>query len=154
VQQGEEIIQVQVQKLNLLLVEAMGVMRQTPALSPKAWEEALLCPDGQIHDAASNVRCISVSESCFQPCTPESPRHCPAKDKERRGCDCDGLACAQFCCQATPRDPEARFIWYTGSNQSPDSPNHSTRADAAEHESGEARYGDACMRTKLAFAPG
>jgi hypothetical protein len=150
VQQGEEVIRVQVQKLNLLLVEAVGVMRQAPVLNSKAWEEALLCPDGQIHDAASNVRCISVSESCYQPCTPESPRHCPAKDKERRGCDCDRLACAQFCCQANPRDPEARFIWYTGSNQTPDSPNHSTRADAAERENGEARYGYRSLPLRLA----
>lgn len=150
VEKGQEIVQVEVQKLNLLLVEAVGVMRQTPVLSPKAWEEALLCSDGQIHDAASNVRCISVTESCYRPCTPENPRHCPAKDKERRGCDCDDLACAQFCCQATPRDPEARFIWYTGSNQSEDSPNHSTRTDAAEHESGEARYGYRSLPVRLA----
>ena len=150
VEQGEEIVQVEVQKLNLLLVEAVGVMRQAGVLSPKAWEEALLCPDGQIHDAASNVRCISVTESCYQPCTPENPRHCPAKDKERRGCDCDRLACAQICRQATPRDPEARYILYTGSNQSPDSPNHSTRMDAAEHENGEARYGYRSLPLRLA----
>jgi hypothetical protein len=150
VEQGEEIIRVEVQKLNLLLVEAVGVMRLVPVLSPKAWKEALLCPDGQIHDAASKVRCISVSESCYQPCTAESPRHCPAKDKERRGCDCAGLACAQICCQATPRDPEARFIWYPGSNQSPDNPNHSTKADAADHESGEARYGYRSLPLRLA----
>jgi hypothetical protein len=125
-------------------------MRQVPVLSPKAWEEALLCPDGQIHDAASKVRCISVSESCYQPCTPDHPRPCPAKDKQRRGCDCDSLACAQICAQATPRDPQARFIWYTGSNQSPDSPNHSTQPDATEHEHGEARYGYRSLPLRLA----
>jgi hypothetical protein len=150
VQQAEEIIRVEVQKLNLLLVEAVGLMRQVPVLSSQAWQAALLCPDGQIHDAASNVRCISVTQSCYQPCSPASPRLCPAKDKERRGCDCDRLACAQVCCQATPRDREARFIWYSGSNQSPDSPNHSTRTDAAEHESGEARYGYRSLPLRLA----
>jgi hypothetical protein len=46
VQQGEDIIQIEIQKLNLLLVEAVGIMRQVPVLSPKSWEEALLCPDG------------------------------------------------------------------------------------------------------------
>jgi hypothetical protein len=150
VQQGQEIIRVEVQKLNLLLVEALEVMRQTPVLSPKAWDEALLCPDGQIHDAASNVRCISVTESCYLPCTPGNPRHCPAKDKERRGCDCDRLACVQLCQQATPRDPQARFIWYTGSNQSADNPNHSTRTNATEHESGQARYGYRSLPLRLA----
>ena len=150
VEQGQEIVRVEVQKLNLLLVGALGVMRQAPVLSPQAWQAALLCPDGQIHDAASKLRCISVSESCYQPSTPENPRHCPAKDKERRGCDCDSLACAQICCQATPRDPQARFIWYTGSNQSSDSPNHSTRPDATEHDSGEARYGYRSLPLRLA----
>jgi hypothetical protein len=150
VEKGQEIVWIEVQKLNLLLVEAVGVMRQVPVLSPKAWEEALLCPDGQIHDAASNVHCISVTETCYHPCTPENPRRCPAKDKERRGCDCDQIACAQVCRQATPRDPEARFVWYSASNQSEENPNHSTRMDAIEHESGEARYGYRSLPLRLA----
>ncbi len=150
VERGQEIVRVEIQKLNQLLVGALGVMRQVPVLSPKAWEEALLCPDGQIHDAASNVRCISVTESCYQACTPASPRHCPAKDKDRRGCDCDDLTCAQMCCQATPRDPQARFIWYTGSNQSFDSPNYSTRPDTDKRKSGEARYGYRSLPLRLA----
>ena len=80
-EQGQEIVQVEIQKLNVLLAQAVGVMRQVPVLSPAAWQAALLCPDGQIHDAASKVRCISVSPSCYQPSTPEHPRPCPAKDK-------------------------------------------------------------------------
>jgi hypothetical protein len=96
------------------------------------------------------VRCISVSEICYQPCRPENPRPCPAKDKERRGCDCDSLACAQICCQATPRDREARFIWYTGSNQAEDSPNRSNRPQASDPEAGEARYGYRSLPLRLA----
>ena len=150
VEQGEEIVRVDVQKLNRLLVEAVGVLRQAGVLSPQAWEAALLCPDGQIHDAASKVGCISVAQSCYQACTPENPRPCPAKDKQRRGCDCEARACAQMCVQATPRDPDARFIWYTGSNQSADSPNHSTKPDAGDHENGEARYGYRSLPLRLA----
>jgi hypothetical protein len=150
VEQGETLIQMAVQKLNLLLVQAVGVMRQASVLSSSAWEQALLCPDGQIHDAASNVRCISVTESCYQPCTPESPRPCAAKEKERRGCECNSPACAQICRQATPRDQEARYIVYTGSNQPTDSPNHSTQADAPDHEQGEARYGYRSLPVRLA----
>jgi hypothetical protein len=112
VEKGEEIVMIEVQKLNMLLAEAVGVMRQTPILSAQAWEKALICPDGQIHDAASSLRCISVTEACYQPCTPENPRPCHAKQKERRGCDCDTLACAQVCYQVTPRDPDARYNWY------------------------------------------
>jgi hypothetical protein len=150
VEQGEILIQVAVQKLNLLLVQAVDVMRQASVLSPQAWEQALLCPDGQIHDAASNVRCISVTESCYQSCTSDSPRPCAAKDKQRRGCDCDTLACAQICCQATGRDRQARYIVYTGSNQPADSPNHSTQADAPDHEQGEARFGYRSLPLRLA----
>ncbi len=49
-----------------------------------------------------------------------------------------------------PRDQRARYIWYTGSNQSPESPNHSTSAEAAERESGEARYGYRSLPLRLA----
>jgi hypothetical protein len=150
VEKGEETVMIEVQKLNMLLAEAVGVMRQTPILSPQAWEKALICPDGQIHDAAASLRCISVTEACYQPCTPENPRPCHAKEKERRGCDCNTLACAQVCHQATPRDPDARYIWYTGSNQPGESPNLSTKKDAAKHESGEARYGYRSLPLRLA----
>ncbi len=150
VEQGEDVIQVAVQKLNLLLAQAVGVMRQVPVLSPTAWKEALLCPDGQIHDAASRLRCISISDTCYQPCTPDHPRPCPAKDKGRRGCDCNTLACTHSCRQATPRDRAARFIVYTGHNQSPDSPNHSTCSDAPDHQQGEARYGYRSLPLRLA----
>jgi hypothetical protein len=150
VEQGESLIQVAVQQLNVLLVQAVGVMRQTGVLSSSAWEQALLCPDGQIHDAASKLRCISVTESCYQPCTPDHPRVCPAKEKERLGCACDSQACAQICRQATPRDPAARFIVYTGSNQASDSPNHSTRPETAEHDHGDPRYGYRSLPLRLA----
>ncbi len=152
VEQGETLIQVAVQKLNLLLVQAIGVMRQVPVLSPSAWEQALLCPDGQIHDASSNLRCISVTESCYQPSTAENPRPCAAKEKERRGCDCTETACARICRYATPRDPEARYIVYTGSNQPSGSPNGSTRSDAKEREAGEDRYGYRSLPLRLADA--
>jgi hypothetical protein len=150
VQQGETIIRMEIQKLNQLLAGAVGVLRQAAVFSPKAWQEALLCPDGQIHDAASNVRCISVSESCYQACTPEKPRPCAAKDKERRGCDCDTLACAQVCRHATPRDRQARYIYYTGSNQGVDNPNRTAQADPSEPARGEARYGYRSLPLRLA----
>jgi hypothetical protein len=137
VEQGEAVVDVMVQQLNLLLAGAVGVMRQAQVLTPQAWGAALLCPDGQIHDAASQVCCISVTESCYQPCSPDHPRPCPAKDKQRRGCDCSSLACAQVCRQATPRDPEARYVWYTGSNQPADHPNRSTVAPDPVQKSGQ-----------------
>ena len=150
VEQGEVVVQVLVQKLNRLLAGAVGVMRHAQVLSRTAWEEALLCSDGQIHEAASQVGCISVTENCYQTCTPAHPRPCPAKEKKRRGCDCNTLACAQICCQATPRDRQARYVWYTGSNQPAEHPNRSIDNQAAEEEHGEGHYGYRSLPLRLA----
>jgi hypothetical protein len=74
--------------------------------------------------------------------SPDNPRPCPAKEKERQGCDCDTLACADACRHATPRDAEARFVWYTGSNQPESSPNRSTDpAKKDKKKEGEPCYG-------------
>jgi len=143
-------IAVAVQQLNQLLVQAVELVRQAGLLSPAAWEQGLVCPDGQIHDAASRLRCISVHESCYQPCTPDQPRGCPAKAKDRQGCACDTLACAQVCRHATPRDPEARFIVYTASNQSADSPNAAKAPGPEEPEHGKPHYGYRSLPLRLA----
>lgn len=94
-----------------------------------------------IHDAASRQRCTTVQESCYQP----APRPCPAREeKGRRGCDCATPACATRCRHAPSRDPEARYVWYTGSNQ-PGSPNTPSSSNAqnqrAERPHGEGHYG-------------
>jgi hypothetical protein len=147
---GEEVIHIALQKLNQLLVQAVGVVRQAQVFSPQAWQAALLCPDGQIHDAASKARCIAVAASCYQPTAPEVPRSCPAKDKGRRGCDCQGLECAQICRQATPRDQEARYVWYSGSNQAKDNPNRSMDPSESQAEHGQGRYGYRSIPLRLA----
>jgi len=123
---GEDPTAVAIQYLNQLLVGAVTLIREAGLLSPEAWSQALVCPDGMLHHAASRLRCASVQESCYRPTSPDNPRPCPAQEKERQGCDCDTLACTDACRQATPRDAEARFVWYTGSNQPASSPNRST----------------------------
>jgi hypothetical protein len=150
VEQGESVVGVLVQRLNLLLAGAVGVMRQAQVLTPQAWQAALLGADGQIHDAASHLRCISVTESCYHPCTPAHPRPCPAKEKQRRGCDWRSLGCAQVCRQATPRDQEARYVWYCGSNQPADHPNHTTAAQDTALEPGEGHLGYRSLPLRLA----
>jgi len=134
-------VQIAIQRLNLLIAASVALIREASILSPETWEQALVCPDGMIHDAASQMRCISTQDGCYQPTSPQAPRPCPAKDKGRRGCQCDTTACAQVCRHATPRDPQARYIWYTGSNQHDHSPNQSTDPDKAHKKSGEAHYG-------------
>jgi hypothetical protein len=113
VEQGDQTLLVAVQQLNRLLNQSVDLVRESGVLSEQAWQKALLCPDGQIHNAASRMRCQHVTESCYQPAL----RLCPAKEKGFRGCDCDTQACAQVCKRATPQDREARFVWYTGDNQ-------------------------------------
>ena len=73
-----------------------------------------------LHKARSRMRCAQVTESCYQPV----PRPCPAKEKDKRGCDCIEPDCAQTCHHSTPLDPEARLIVYSGNNKRPkDNPN-------------------------------
>lgn len=76
-------------------------------------QKVTLSFDGMLHAARSRMRCSSVRESCYEP----APRHCAARDKKKRGCDCDEADCATLCRHATPRDPEARFIVYSGNHK-------------------------------------
>jgi hypothetical protein len=116
VEQGDQPIQVAVQQLNQLISQSVALVRESGVLSEAVWQKALLCPDGQIHNAASRMRCQHVTASCYLP----APRPCPAQEKGLRGCDCDTPRCAQVCKRATPQDREARFVWYTGDNQKDD----------------------------------
>ena len=113
VTQGDQVIEVGIQALNQLIAQSVVLLRESGVLSELAWQQALLCPDGQIHDAASRMRCQNVTASCYLP----APRPCPAKEKGLRGCDCDTPRCALICKRATPWDRAARFVWYTGNNQ-------------------------------------
>jgi hypothetical protein len=139
--EGEEPVEVAIQYLNQLLVGAVALIREAGLLSAEAWNQAQVCPDGMLHQAASRMRCASVQDSCYQPTSPDSPRPCPAKEKERQGCDCDTLACADACRYATPRDAEARFVWYSGSNQPASSPNRSTDPAKKDKTDGKPCYG-------------
>jgi hypothetical protein len=138
----ERAVDIAVQYLNYLLAGAVHLLLDAHLITPQAWQAALLCPDGQIHDAASRMRCASVRDECYKPTSSEKPRPCPAKEKDKRGCDCDTLACAQACRYAPIRDPEARSVCYAGTNQSDStSPNTSTHPTDGEAEKGELYYG-------------
>ena len=113
VAQGEQVIEVGIQALNQLLAQSVDLLRESGVLSETAWQQALLCPDGQIHQAASRMRCQNVTTSCYLP----APRPCPAQEKGLRGCDCDTPRCALICKRSTPWDRAARFVWYTADNQ-------------------------------------
>jgi len=56
-----------------------------------------------------------MNAACF---LPPAKRHCAARAEGKEGCACDTAACQEHCRLATPRDPEAAYVFYKGSNQS------------------------------------
>jgi len=101
-------------EINALQIDVLYQAGLLP-LKPGGEEKAALSFDGMLHEARSHMRCSSVKASCYDPV----PRSCPAQAKGKQGCDCDDEACAQVCRHATPLDPDARFVVYTGNNKHP-----------------------------------
>ena len=104
-------LQMEINALQLHALYRAGLL----PVKPDAEEDtkATLSFDGMLHEARSRMRCSSVKAGCYEP----APRPCLAKEKGKRGCACDEDKCADSCQHATPRDPEARFIVYTGNNK-------------------------------------
>ena len=100
------------QEINALQLDVLYQAGLLP-VKPDGEEEAILSFDGMLHQARSRMRCSSVQASCYEP----APRPCPAQEKGKQGCDCNDQECAAICRHATPRDPLARFIVYTGDNK-------------------------------------
>jgi hypothetical protein len=120
-----------------LIAQSIELAQSVGCISSAAVVAGILGADGMIHDAASRMRCSSVDDPCYQ----SGPRSCAAKEKGRKGCECQELGCASACKHATPRDPKARFIVYQGHNQtnSPNAPvDGPTGATSAR---GKPRYG-------------
>ena len=122
----EQPTQVTLQRLNDLIAQSVTLIREAGVLSEDAWPHALICPDGMIHLAASRMDCTSVTDTCYQPTSPDSLRPCPARDTGRAGCQCDTPACTRLCCHAPARDPHARCVYYAGSNAPGANPNRPT----------------------------
>ena len=102
------------QEIIALQLDALYQAGLLPA-QPKADDntKVTLSFDGMLHQARSRLRCSSVKAGCYEP----APRPCPAKEKKKQGCACNEAVCADVCRHATPRDPEARLIVYTGNNK-------------------------------------
>lgn len=83
VEQRDQLIEVARQQLNQLIAQSVQLIRDAGVLSEEVWQQALICPDGQIHEAASRMRCQSMTENCYL----SAPRPCRAKEKGFRGCE-------------------------------------------------------------------
>jgi hypothetical protein len=147
----EQQTQVTLQRLNALIAQSVILIHDAGLLSQDAWRYALICPDGMIHRAASRMNCTSVTDTCYQSTAPDQSRLCPARDKGREGCRCDTPACALVCRYAPTRDPEARCVYYSGSNQPRPSPNRLTEVPATPSK-GKLFYGYRSLPLQLADA--
>ena len=115
-------------EINALQLDALyraGLLPVKP--DAEADTRATLSFDGMLHEARSRLRCSSVQAGCYEP----APRPCPAQKKKKQGCACQEAACADACRHTTPRDPQARFVAYTGDNKraktSPNTPVEKSR---------------------------
>jgi hypothetical protein len=94
--------------------------------------------DCQLVEARSRMRCRYQNASCF---LSPAQRSCAAREADKKGCDCDTDACIQRCRFVTPRDPDATYVYYAGSNQPTSSPNASTGDGATTLTRGKHHFG-------------
>jgi hypothetical protein len=79
-----------------------------------------LSTDCQLIEARSHPHCAHQTPTCS---LPAAQRPCPARADGKEGCACDTPACLEHCRFATPRDPQAAYVYYSGSNQPGPTPN-------------------------------
>jgi hypothetical protein len=128
----------------LLGLMAYGIVPTTstfPGDSPQ--QGVSLATDSQLVSARSHLLCRYQNPRCFLSL---HQRQCAAREDGKEGCACDTEACAVHCRWATARDPEAAFVFYTGSNQppftsSPAAPGASTVAAPATLARGKPHFG-------------
>jgi hypothetical protein len=94
--------------------------------------------DCQLIAARSHMKCRHQTPLCS---LPAAKRPCPAQEAGKEGCLCDTDACRNHCRFATPRDPDAAYVYYSGSNQPKSSPNTSTDPAKARPPSGKHHFG-------------
>jgi hypothetical protein len=73
-----------------------------------------LSTDCQLIASRSHMQCRHQVHACSQSAT---HRACPARAAGKDGCACDTPACYEHCRFSTFRDPQAAYVYYSGSNQ-------------------------------------
>ena len=113
--------------LSLLAYGAMPNRATFPHDPPERGVSVAL--DSQLVAARSHLRCRHMHANCFRP---PGERQCAARTAGHEGCACDTPACADHCRLATPRDPEAAYVYYSGANQSAAAPVTAQPAPASQ----------------------
>jgi hypothetical protein len=98
-----------------------------------------LSTDCQLVQARSHRKCRHQTPLCS---LPAAKRPCLARQAGKEGCTCDTQACREHCRFATPRDPQAAYVYYSGSNHPGPNPNAaSPKAQPPVHPKGKHHYG-------------
>jgi hypothetical protein len=94
--------------------------------------------DCQLVAARSHMRCRHQNPTCF---LPRDKRTCAARKEGKEGCACDSEACVEHCHLVTPRDPDAAYVYYSGSNQPTPSQKEEQASPARVQKGGTHHFG-------------
>jgi hypothetical protein len=97
-----------------------------------------LSTDCQLITSRSHMQCSHQVPACSQPA---AQRACPAREAGREGCACDTPACYEHCRFATWRDPQAAYVYYTGTNQPAPNTPHQSKALTSTRSHGKQHFG-------------
>ena len=99
-----------------------------------------LSTDCQLIASRSRMICSHQVPACSQPA---AHRSCPARLADKEGCACDTPDCHDHCRFATWRDPQAAYVYYSGSNQPSGriSPNTSKENKPSSNPRGKQHFG-------------
>jgi hypothetical protein len=97
-----------------------------------------IATDCQLVAARSHMRCRYQNANCF---LPRHERTCAAREDGKEGCACDTEACVDHCRLVTPRDPDATYVYYAGSNQPTSSQEEGASSDAHLSRRGKHHFG-------------
>jgi len=103
-----------------------------------------IATDCQLVLSRSHMKCRHQIPQCSQPAAivgAANARPCPARQAGKQGCACDTDACRDHCRFATPRDPQAAYVYYSGSNQPKHSPNAPCDPAKARPPKGKHHFG-------------
>jgi len=97
-----------------------------------------IATDCQLVAARSRMRCRYQNPKCFLSL---GKRTCAAREDGKEGCACDSEACVERCHLVAPRDPDAAYVYYSGSNQPSPSQEENSSSDSQPQKRGKHHFG-------------
>ena len=141
------------QQLNDLIAQSIELVRTAGVLSLEAWTQALICPDGMLHAAASRMHCTAVTATCYQPTNPRKPRgRVRRKRRIIKAVPAIPSPVSPSVAKRHPVTPTPRCIYYAGSNRPEGSPNQPAAGSVLQGH-GKLVYGYRSLPLELCDAP-